>query len=68
MLYSPKVREDLVKKLYQLKQATPAKIPMTKIVNEAVEDYLNKKGVNGVNKKKPLYTVIWEITCVFQDI
>ncbi len=52
MLYSPKVREDFVKKLYQLKQATPAKIPMIKIVNEAVEDYLNKKGVNIANKKK----------------
>jgi len=52
MLYSPKVREDLVKKLYQLKQATPAKIPMTKIVNEAVEDYLNKKGVNHTAAKK----------------
>jgi len=25
---------------------------MTKIVNEAVEDYLNKKGVNGANKNK----------------
>jgi len=45
MPYSPKVRGDLVKKLYRLKHATPSKPPMTKMVNEAVEDYLNKKGV-----------------------
>jgi hypothetical protein len=43
MPYSPKVRENLVKKLYQLKHSTPAKTPMTKLVNEAVEDYLKKK-------------------------
>ena len=38
MPYSPKVREDLVKKLYQLKNSTPGKKPMTKMVNEAVEE------------------------------
>ena len=43
MPYSPKVREDLVKKLYQLKHSTPSKPPMTRMVNEAVEDYLKKK-------------------------
>ena len=45
MPYSPKLKPDLVKKLYQLKHSTPSKPPMTKMVNEAVEDYLNKKGV-----------------------
>ena len=51
MPYSPKVKEDLVKKLYKLKHSSPGKPPMTKMVNEAVEDYLNKKGVNRGNKK-----------------
>ena len=43
MPYSPKVREDLVKKLYHLKHSTPSKLTMTRMVNEAVEDYLKKK-------------------------
>ena len=51
MPYSPKIKKDLVKKLYQLKQSSPNKPPMTRMVNEAVEDYLNKKGVNIDNKK-----------------
>ncbi len=51
MPYSPKIKKDLVKKLYRLKHATPSKPPMTRMVNEAVKDYLNKKGVNIDNKK-----------------
>ena len=51
MSYSPKIKKDLVKKLYQLKQSSSGKPPMTKMVNEAVEDYLNKKGGNIDNKK-----------------
>jgi hypothetical protein len=51
MPYSPKVKPELVKQLYHLKHSTPDKPPMTKLVNEAVEDYLNKKGVNIDNKK-----------------
>ncbi len=51
MSYSPKIKKDLVKKLYQLKVSTQDKPPMTRMVNEAVEDYLNKKGVNIDNKK-----------------
>ena len=43
MSYSPKKKKDLVKNLYQLKHSTSAKPPMTKMVNEAVEDYLKKK-------------------------
>jgi len=45
MPYSPKVREELIKKLYKLKHTTPGKPPMTRMVNEAVEDYLNKKEI-----------------------
>jgi len=52
MPYCPKVKEDLIKKLYKLKHSTPGKPPMTKLVNEAVEDYLNKKGVNIESKRK----------------
>ena len=41
MSYSPKIKKDLVKKLYQLKVSTSDKPPMTRLVNEAVEDYLH---------------------------
>ena len=51
MSYSPKIKKELVKKLYRLKQTSSEKPPMTKMVNEAVEDYLNKKGVKRDNKK-----------------
>ena len=50
MSYSPKIKKDLVKKLYQLKQSSSGKPPMTRMVNEAVKDYLNKKGVSIENK------------------
>jgi len=43
MAYSPKVKADLVKKLYRLKHSSPDKPPMTKMVNEAVEEYLEKR-------------------------
>ena len=47
MSYSPKLKEELIKKLYKLKHSNPDKPPMTKMVNEAVEDYLNKKKLGG---------------------
>ena len=37
-MYSPKIKEELVAALYQLKQQT--KTPMTRLVNEAVTEYL----------------------------
>ena len=43
MSYSPKIKKDLVKKLYHLKHSLPQKTPMTKLVNEAVEQYLERK-------------------------
>ena len=43
MSYSPKIRNDLVSKLYHLKHSLPQKTPMTKLVNEAVEEYLERK-------------------------
>jgi hypothetical protein len=48
MSYSPKVREDLVRKLYIYKHSRDAKPPMTKLVNEAVEEYLERK----INEQK----------------
>ena len=41
MPYSPKINFDLVKKLYLLKQIE--KKPMTKLVNEAVTQYLERR-------------------------
>lgn len=41
-MYSPKIKEELVRKLYQLKQQN--RKPMTRMVNEAVNEYLIKRG------------------------
>ena len=43
MSYSPKIKAELVRKLYHLKHSLPQKTPMTKLVNEAVEEYLERK-------------------------
>jgi len=45
MCYSPQIKGDLIKRLYQLKQKE--KKPMTKMVNEAVTEYLERKKING---------------------
>lgn len=37
-MYSPKIKEELIRELYKLKQQN--KKPMTKLVNEAVTEYL----------------------------
>ncbi len=42
-VYSPKIREDLVPILY--KAARSKRVPMTKLVNGIIEDYLEKTGV-----------------------
>ncbi len=41
MSYSPQIKGDLVRRLYQLKQKE--KRPMTRLVNEAVVEYLERK-------------------------
>ena len=41
MSYSPQIKGDLIRRLYQLKQKE--KRPMTRLVNEAVIKYLEKK-------------------------
>ena len=43
MSYSPKIKPALVRELYLLKHSNDKKTPMTKLVNEAVEEYLAKK-------------------------
>ncbi|MBV6419559.1 MAG: hypothetical protein DAHOPDDO_00782 [Ignavibacteriaceae bacterium] len=50
MSYSPKIRSDLVRKLYLLKHSLPEKKPMTRIVNEAITEYLERNEENGKQK------------------
>lgn len=42
MSYSPKIKPELVRELYLLKHSNERKTPMTKLVNEAVEQYLER--------------------------
>ena len=42
MSYSPKIKPELVRELYLLKHSNERKTPMTKLVNEAVEEYLER--------------------------
>ena len=42
MSYSPKIKPELVKELYLLKHSNERKTPMTKLVNEAVTQYLER--------------------------
>jgi hypothetical protein len=39
-MYSPKIREDLVSRLYHAAKARG--VPMTRLVNEALEEYLRR--------------------------
>ena len=44
MSYSPKIKPELVRKLYILKHSDENnKVPMTRMVNEAVEEYLERR-------------------------
>ena len=40
-MYSPKIKEELIPRLYRLR--IQLKVPMTHLVNEAVENYLEGK-------------------------
>ena len=42
MSYSPKIKPELVRELYLLKHSNERKTPMTKLVNEAITEYLEK--------------------------
>lgn len=50
MSYSPKIRFDLVRKLYLLKHSLPERKPMTELVNEAITEYLKRNEENGKQK------------------
>jgi len=47
MSYSPKIKPELVQELYLLKHSNERKTPMTKLVNEAVTQYLERTRNNG---------------------
>ena len=42
MSYSPKIKPALVRELYLLKHSNNKKTPMTKLVNEAIQQYLER--------------------------
>ena len=50
MSYSPQIKGDLIRRLYQLKQIE--KRPMTRLVNEAVIEYLEKKEKDNDKEKQ----------------
>jgi hypothetical protein len=45
MSYSPKIKPALVRELYLLKHSNERKTPMTKLVNEAVTQYLERNRI-----------------------
>lgn len=51
-MYSPKIREDLINQMYQIKHWTGK--PMTRQANEAIEEYVQrmKKEINSRGKRK----------------
>lgn len=50
-MYSPKIREELVIRLYCHKQKYPESKPMTWFVNEAIQEYLMKNGGPDVTER-----------------
>jgi predicted transcriptional regulator len=50
MSYSPQIKGDLVRRLYQLKQKE--KRPMTRLVNEAITEYLERMEKENVKEKR----------------
>jgi len=45
-MYSPKIKEELVRELYKYKKRYPVPKPMTFFVNEALKEYLGKENKN----------------------
>jgi hypothetical protein len=50
--YKPEIREDLLSRLYHYKHSLVKKIPITRLVNEAIEEYLNRKTNKNIKNKK----------------
>ncbi len=55
MSYSPQIKGDLIRRLYQLKQIE--KRPMTRLVNEAVIEYLEKKEKDNDKEKQRYFWI-----------
>ena len=49
-MYSPKIREEYIPILYQI--AKQKGIPMTHLVKEALDEYLNKPEINHLKNQK----------------
>lgn len=49
-MYSPKIREEFIHKLFQIKEKTGK--PMTKQVNEAIREYIAKFELNKYSKEE----------------
>jgi hypothetical protein len=45
-MYSPKIKEEIVRELYKYKKRYPLRKPMTFFVNEAMVEYLGRKNKN----------------------
>ena len=43
MSYKPEIRKDLLHRLYILKHSLSPKTPITKLVNQAVEEFLERQ-------------------------
>jgi hypothetical protein len=52
MSYSPKIKPELVRKLYLLKHSNQRKTPMTRLVNEAVSEYLERMDKRNAKERK----------------
>lgn len=49
-MYSPKIREELVKRLHQLKVSRKARKSLTFYVNEAIQEYLDRLDKQGTSR------------------
>ncbi len=50
-MYSPKIKEEYIPILFRLSNVQ--RIPMTKLVNRIINDYLKKNGINGMKIIEP---------------
>lgn len=53
-MYSPKVKEELVRELYKYKKRYPIQKPMTFFVNQAIKEYLGRENKNVKTGKRTI--------------
>ncbi len=53
-MYSPKIKEELVRELYKYKKRYPVPKPMTFFVNEAIKEYLGRENKNVKTGKRTI--------------